>query len=186
MAGEAQIHDIGARAEISGVEVDGDLAEHDRRREIDGGGGAVFHDRRTDEPRRIERDGDAIRLCSGQQGQALTARECDGAGHQSARLVKNSPFADGAFLRGHAELCPCRAAALLAAARAVDGCGVPHVAGFAGRLARGEGLGIGGGEAAAGEVGERAAEGCGYLGNRRLGFRHLFLWLFFMRASCAI
>ena len=69
-------------------------------------------------------------------------------------VVKNSPFTHRAFLGGHAELCPGRAAALLAAARAVDRGGVPQVAGFAGGLARGEGLSIGGGKAAAGEFGD--------------------------------
>ena len=78
--------------------------------------------------------------------------------------VKNSPFAQRAFFRGHPQLCPGRAAAFLAAARVVDGGGVPQVAATAGSLTGGEGLGIGSGKAAAGEVGERAAEGGGHLG----------------------
>lgn len=65
LAGEAQIQNIVRGLQIHGVEVDCDLAEHDRRRKIDGGGGAIFHDRRTDRPRGIERDGCAIRLGSG-------------------------------------------------------------------------------------------------------------------------
>lgn len=46
--GKAQIKHIVRRAEIHGVEIDADFASHDRRREVDGGRSAVFHDRRRD------------------------------------------------------------------------------------------------------------------------------------------
>lgn len=86
------------------------------------------------------------------------------AGHQSARLVKKSPFAHRALLRGHPQLRPGRAPAFLAAARAVDRGGVPQVAGFAGRLARGEGVSIGGDKAGAGKLASGADEAGGHFG----------------------
>ena len=60
--GEPQIHDMGRGAENCRVEVDRDLAEHDRRLEINGARAAIFGNRRSDRPRGIERDRHAVGL----------------------------------------------------------------------------------------------------------------------------
>lgn len=64
---EAQVHHMIAGLEIDRVEVDRNLAEDDRRAEIDRRIAAIRHDCRRHLPRRIERDRHAVSLCRREQ-----------------------------------------------------------------------------------------------------------------------
>lgn len=91
---ESDVHDIQSRRKFGGVEVDRDFAQHDRRLHVDRCGAAIAGDRRTDLPRRIEHDRCAVGLGRDEHGKPLAFGKCDGAGHQSRRLVKISPLAE--------------------------------------------------------------------------------------------
>ena len=84
----------------------------------------------------------------------------------NTRGLSNSPLAKRALLRGHPQLRPGRASALLAAAGAVDRLGVPFGASLAGRLARRQRLSTGGRKAAAGESASGSHEAGCHFGRR--------------------
>ena len=79
-------------------------------------------------------------------------------------LSNRLPFSEWAFLGCHAELCPCGASALAAAARAVECGGVPFRTGSADGFAGGEDVRRRGSEACASEAVRGVAESGEHLG----------------------